>query len=349
AKFKRSFEETLKEDISVILTVINRRWDKAFKPYLSYTEKAIVSELIDVRNRWAHGVSFSTEDTYRALDSMSRLLNTIGAIEQEPLIDKHKQEIFKRLIQEKSQPHDSQTSREELEIRERLKELLDEIPFQDARLLQRALTHRSYVFEHPTKTEGDNEQLEFLGDSVLNFLAGDYLYDKYLGRNEGELTRRRSNLVDNSQFANFATELDLGEWIQLGRGEELQGGRTKPSLLSNTFEAVMGAYYLDSGVEAVREFIQPFFESVESGVIENNVVLHQQIVDVKGYLQNWAQTNDLPLPEYYVVDEMGNDHAKTFTIQVQVNGEFYGEGTGKKKKEAEKQAAIDALQRLGLL
>ncbi|MEA5518258.1 ribonuclease III [Limnoraphis robusta] len=349
ATLKRTFEDTLKEDISVILNIINKRWEKVFKPHLSSVERALVSELIDVRNKWAHQVTFSTEDTYRALDSMSRLLNTIGAAEQETLINQHKQEILKRLLKEQSRPDQSQISGEESSVRERLKELLEKIPFQDARLLKRALTHRTYVFENPTQTQGDNEQLEFLGDSVLNFLAGDYLYEQYSHRrDEGELTRRRSNLVDNSQFAQFAIQLNLGEWMQLGKGEELQGGRTKSSLLSNTFEAVIGAYYLDSGIEAVRELIKPFFESVDTGTVDSHIP-QQNLIDPKGRLQNIAQTNNLPLPEYVLVDETGNDHDKTFEVQVIINGEFYGEGTGKKKKEAEKQAAIDALRRLDLL
>ncbi|MEA5500247.1 ribonuclease III [Limnoraphis robusta Tam1] len=349
ATLKRTFEDTLKEDISVILNIINKRWEKVFKPHLSSVERALVSELIDVRNKWAHQVTFSTEDTYRALDSMSRLLNTIGAAEQETLINQHKQEILKRLLKEQSRPDQSQISGEESSVRERLKELLEKIPFQDARLLKRALTHRTYVFENPTQTQGDNEQLEFLGDSVLNFLAGDYLYEQYSHRrDEGELTRRRSNLVDNSQFAQFAIQLNLGEWIQLGKGEELQGGRTKSSLLSNTFEAVIGAYYLDSGIEAVRELIKPFFESVDTGTVDSHIP-QQTLIDPKGRLQNIAQTNNLPIPEYVLVDETGNDHDKTFEVQVIINGEFYGEGTGKKKKEAEKQAAIDALRRWDLL
>jgi ribonuclease-3 len=192
ATLKRTFEDTLKEDISVILNIINKRWEKVFKPHLSSVERALVSELIDIRNKWAHQVTFLTEDTYRALDSMSRLLNAIGATEQETLINQHKQEILKRLLQEQSRPDQSQISGEESSVREGLKELLEKIPFQDARLLKRALTHRTYVFENPTQTQGDNEQLEFLGDSVLNFLAGDYLYEQYSHRrDEGELTRRR--------------------------------------------------------------------------------------------------------------------------------------------------------------
>lgn len=340
---KRSTEDKL-QDIYNLLSIMIER-DKAFKSRL---ERALASELLEVRNKWAHQINFSTEDTYRALDSMSRLLNTIRSFEQETSINQHKQEILKRLLKEQYRPDQSQISGEESSVREQFKELIDQIPFQDARLLQRALTHRSYVFENPTQTEGDNEQLEFLGDSVLNFLAGDYLYEQYLGKKEGELTRRRSNLVDNSQFYQFAIQLNLGDWMLLGRGEELQGGRTKPSLLSNTFEAVMGAYYLDSGIEAVRELIKPFFESVDTATVDSPIP-QQNLIDPKGRLQNIAQINNLPLPEYILVDEIGADHKKTFTIEVRINGEFFGEGVGNKKKEAEKQAAIDALRRLDLL
>jgi ribonuclease-3 len=346
---KRTIEEKLREDVSALLMVMTKRWEKVFKPHLSHTERAFASELIDVRNKWAHGVRLSTEDTYRALDSMVRLLGAIGATEERAVADQ-RQEVFWLLSKEKSRPKTSksQTSTEESRIREQLHELLEQIPFQNALLLYRALTHRSYVFENPTQTEGDNEQLEFLGDSVLEFLAGDYLYEQYPGRSEGELTKRRSNLVDNLQLAKFATKLNLGRWIRLGRGEEAQGGRTRSSLLSNTFEAVIGAYYRDSGVEAVRELVKPLFNSV----IENPVfqdATPETLGDAKGRFQHWAQTNHQQIPDYPVTNESGADHAKVFTVEVRVNGIVYGQGTGKSKKEADKQAAANALRKLGLL
>jgi ribonuclease III len=343
---KRTIEETLREDVSALLTVITRRWEKVFKPNLSHNERAFASELIDIRNKWAHGVRLSTEDTYRALDSMVRLLSAIGATEERAIADQ-RQDVFWLLSKEKSRPETSksQTSTEESRIREQLHELLEKIPFQNALLLYRALTHRSYVFENPTQTEGDNEQLEFLGDSVLEFLAGDYLYEQYPGRSEGELTKRRSNLVDNTQLAKFATALDLGRWIRLGKGEELQGGRTRASLLSNTFEAIIGAYYRDSGIEAVRELVDLLFDSV----VEESARSPETPSDVKNYFQHWVQTNHQQIPQYVVTNESGADHAKVFTVEVRVNGTVYGEGTGNRRKDAEKQAAADALRKLGLL
>jgi ribonuclease III len=342
---KRTIEEKLREDVSALLMVMTKRWDKVFKQHLSHTERAFASELIDIRNKWAHGVRLSTEDTYRALDSMVRLLGAIGATEERAIADQ-KQEVFWILLKEKSRPETSksQTSTEEFRIREHLHELLEKIPFQNALLLYRALTHRSYVFENPTQTEGDNEQLEFLGDSVLEFLAGDYLYEQYPGRTEGELTKRRSNLVDNTQLAKFATALDLGRWIRLGKGEESQGGRTRASLLSNTFEAVIGAYYRDSGIEAVRELVEPLFNLV----VEESARSPETPSDVKNYFQHWVQTNHQQIPQYVVTNESGADHAKVFTVEVRVNGIVYGEGTGNRRKDAEKQAAADALRKLGL-
>ena len=346
---KRTIEEALREDVSILLMVMTKRWDKVFKQHLSYTERALASELIDVRNRWAHKVRLSIEDTYRALDSMTRLLSAIGANEQKEVANQ-KQEVLRFLLQEQSRPetNKSQSSTEESRIREHLHELLDKIPFQDALLLYRALTHRSYVFENPTQTQGDNEQLEFLGDSVLEFLAGDYLYKKYPGRSEGELTKLRSNLVDNTQLGKFAIGLDMGKWVRLGKGEELQGGRTRLSLLSNMFEAVMGAYYLDSGIEAVREVVDPLFKLVVEDPISQNTT-SEILEDVKNRFQHWAQTNHQEIPKYYVTHESGEDHAKVFAIEVRINSTVYGKGTGNKKKEAEKQAAADALRNLDQL
>lgn len=346
---KRTIEEALCEDVSTLLMVMTKRWEKVFRQHLSFTERALASELIDVRNRWAHKVRLSTEDTYRALDSITRLLSAIGANEEKEVANQ-KQEVLRVLLQEQSRPetNKSQTSTEESLIRERLQELLDKIPFQDALLLYRALTHRSYVFENPTQTQGDNEQLEFLGDSVLEFSAGDYLYKKYPGSSEGELTKRRSNLVDNIQLGKFASELDLGKWIRLGKGEELQGGRTRLSLLSNTFEAVIGAYYLDSGVEAIRELVDPLFDLVVENPVSENTT-SEILEDVKNRLQHWAQTNHQEIPRYYVTHESGEDHAKLFAMEVRINSAVYGKGKGNKKKEAEKQAAADALRKLGLL
>lgn len=346
---RRTIKETLREDVAALLTVISRHWDKVFKKSLSRTERALVNELIEVRNQWAHGTSFSTEDAYRALDSINRLLNVINAPEAEA-VAQLRQSAFKLFAQEQAHPQiprDQRSAREE-QISKQLKELLDQIPFNNPLLLYRALTHRSYMFEHPTETEGDNEQLEFLGDSVLGFLAGDYFYQRCPDRKEDELSNRRSNLVENSTLAELAKIWDLGQWMLLGKGEEATGGRAKTSLLSNTFEAVIGAYYLDSGIEAVRTLVTPLFDSVADAP-KNKSTPQPAGADPIGQLQHYALTEHKQTPEYVDIDESGPGHAKTFTITVLINSKVYGTGTGPNKKEAKKQAAIAALKSLGLL
>lgn len=342
--FNRSNEEIF-QDVSTLLTIINQRWDKVFKKYLS-SERYLISELIEVRNRWAHINGFSPEDAFRALDSIHRLLVKIGA-EQEKTVDAHKQTIFKLLTQKQSNFSQAQMSQADGQIREQLKEILDIIPFQDARLLLRALTHRSYMFENPTKTQGDNEQLEFLGDSVLQFLAGDYVYEKYFGEQEGQLTQKREKIVSNEALAILAQNFNLGKWIKLGKGEELTGGRTNPTLLSNTLEAVIGAYYKDSGIDAVWEWLKPMLEQLETIKIEAN--FSKILPEAKNRFQEWASINHKQNPEYIVIQESGSDHDKVFCVEVRVNDRVYGYGKATKKKDAEKQAANVALQKLGLI
>ncbi len=341
----RSDEEIL-QDVSVLLSVINQRWEKVFKTYLS-PERGLVNELIEVRNKWAHNNCFSADDTFRALDSIHRLLVKIGAEQEKKQVDLHKQIVLKLLIQEKSHSTQSNISQGDQKIREELKELLDIIPFQDAKLLLRALTHRSYVFENPTKTQGDNEQLEFLGDSVLQFLAGDYVYKKYFGEEEGILTQKREKIVSNEALAIVAQDLNLGKWMKLGKGEELTGGRTNPSLLSNTLEAVIGAYYKDSDIYAVWEWLKPILEKLETTPIEANS--SKILSDAKNRFQQWASKTYEQNPEYIVIEESGPDHDKVFSVEVRVKGRVYGYGKAKNKKEAEKQAANAALKNLGLI
>lgn len=342
-----AIEKKLQEDISLLLKVIHQRWEKAFKPHLSQAERTLVNELIEIRNQWAHSNSPSTEDTYRALDSISRLLTAIGATEAQDVTRK-KQEVLQRLSQEANRKNrDGTTSAKENRLREQFQDLLNLIPFQDVLLLDRALTHRSYVYENPTLTEGDNEQLEFLGDIVLEFLAGTFVYQENPGCKEGELSDRKSRLVDNSQLAKFASQFDLGKWIRLGKGEESQGGRQKSSLLSNTFEAILGAYYLDSGIEAVRQIVEPLLQSIaEEEMIPHSTVIPVIYSNPKGSLQEYAQKQGYKIPIYSIIAESGADHTKEFTIAVEIGGNVYGTGSGKSKKEAEKNAALDALGKL---
>ena len=217
--------------------------------------------------------------------------------------------------------------------------------FQDDALLQRSLTHSSYINEHPEFGE-DNERLEFLGDAVLNFLSGEFLYKRYPQKPEGELTPLRSALVDESQLAKFAIALNLGPVMHLGRGAEINGGRENPNLLSSTFEALVGAYFLDTGsnIEQVRDFIEPLFQAVV-----DQLVISAAQINFKSRFQAWALAEVGENPKYIVIAQSGPDHAREFTAEVRVADHKYGEGKGHRKQDAEKSAAKQALEALGLL
>ncbi len=214
--------------------------------------------------------------------------------------------------------------------------------FREPALLRQAMTHRSYLNEHPEVGE-NNERLEFLGDSLLGFLVGSWLYKRAPEMPEGDLTRCRSTLVDEQQLAKFALKLGLDQEMRLGRGVEQQGGRRLSSLLSNTFEAVIGAYFLDSGVEAVREFVETLLTPVA-----DSLFAHPCGLDAKSRFQQWVLANlSRTPPEYRIVDDFGPDHAKEFMAEVSVDGEVYGSGQGRSKQAAEKAAAEQALRRVG--
>ncbi len=221
-------------------------------------------------------------------------------------------------------------------------------PIRDKKLLQQALTHRSYVNEHPERGE-DNERLEFLGDAVLGFLVGELLYRRYPQMSEAQLTRLRSKLVDEPQLTKFSKELGLGKLMRLGKGAERDGGRESPSLLSDTFEAIIAAYFLESGIEAVRDYVQPLFLSVAEDILTSQSDANSKnLVDSKNRFQQWALANQGENPQYAIVKESGPDHAKEFTAEVRVKSIVYGVGKGRRKQEAEKSAAESALKHLGL-
>ncbi|MEH1939490.1 MAG: ribonuclease III [Nostoc sp.] len=216
--------------------------------------------------------------------------------------------------------------------------------FHNEKLLRQALTHRSYVHENPGEGE-HNERLEFLGDALLNFLSGEYLYSCHPEMGEDELTRRRSALVDEKQLAKFAEEVGLDFRMRLGKGAIRDGGYQNPNLLSSTFEAVLGAYYLDndSNIEAVRDIIEPLFDSVDP----KHIILSRSNVDSKNRFQEWVQRNVTPTPPKYFTEQIGGpSHAPEFIAKVLVDGKIYGEGKGRNKKDAEKAAAEDALAKL---
>lgn len=215
--------------------------------------------------------------------------------------------------------------------------------FNDEKLLLRALTHRSFVNENFDKS-GHNERLEFLGDAILNFVSGEYLYGQNPEMAEDEMTRRRSALVDEKQLARFATEIGLTFRIRLGEGAIKEGGYYNPNILSSTFEAVVGAYYLDCNrnIKTLRPLIEELFESVPK-----EVMIVRSSIDSKNKLQEFVQANGATMPPRYETEQVGGtSHAPEFLAKVYVDEEIYGEGKGRNKKDAEKEAAANALSKL---
>ena len=215
--------------------------------------------------------------------------------------------------------------------------------FNDEKLLRQALTHRSYDNENPTEL-GHNERLEFLGDAILTYISGDYLYRRYPEMGEDEMTRRRSALVDEKQLALFAAEVGIDFRMRLGQGMIKGGGYQNPNLLSRTFEAVVGAYYLDNNrdVEILRPLVEKLFNAVPRAV-----VVERSSKDPKNQLQEYVQAHGAKTPPKYVTEQIGGvDHAPEFVSSVYVDDVLYGEGEGRSKKAAEREAAKDALARL---
>ena len=207
--------------------------------------------------------------------------------------------------------------------------------FKNRDLLITALTHSSYANEAKVPTKY-NERLEFLGDSVLSLVVANYLF-RHSTRPEGELSRMRASLVSEEALFQFAKEIDLGAYLRLGRGEELGGGRERPSVVSDAFEAVIAALYLDGGMEAARSFILPFI--TEGKTAEE---------DYKTKLQEVIQQNPEDKLSYAVTGESGPAHDKRFEVTVLLNGSAMAAGEGRSKKAAEQQAAKEALRLMGL-
>lgn len=208
----------------------------------------------------------------------------------------------------------------------------------DTQLLELALTHRSYAYESgglPT-----NERLEFLGDSVLGVVITDALYHRYPDLAEGQLAKFRSAIVNAKALADVARTLNLGTFIHLGRGEESTGGRDKSSILADTFEAILGAVYLDHGIDVTRKLILDLFEELIAQAATLGAGL-----DWKTSLQELTAELGVGVPSYSI-SESGPDHAKAFAAQVVLGDKFYGHGTGSNKKEAEQQAAASAYAEL---
>lgn len=212
------------------------------------------------------------------------------------------------------------------------------VQFNDFSLLRRALTHRSYLNEHPEEVLEDNERLEFLGDAVLDFIVGAYLYHRFPEMDEGELTSLRAALVRAKTLAGFARQLEIGRFILLGYGEAENGGRERTPLLCASFEAVVGAIYLDQGLPAVKPLVEQLVAPALQEIMAES--LHK---DAKSEFQVWAQAKYNITPRYEVSSTSGPDHAKEFTVQVLLAEDVWGEGTGRSKQRAAQAAAKEAI------
>ncbi len=215
--------------------------------------------------------------------------------------------------------------------------------FHDPSLLERALTHRSYLNERPELALEDNERLEFLGDAVLDFVTGAWLYNRFPEMPEGRLTSLRAALVKTDTLAEFALRVGINENLRLGRGEAEGGGRGRISLLADAFEAVLGALYLDQGLAAVQHYLEQLLPAEAE-----RILAEERDRDAKSVLQEWSQAERGITPRYRTIAEEGPDHAKSFTVEVRIGRQVVGRGEGLSKQAAAQVAASDALKRLNV-
>ncbi len=213
--------------------------------------------------------------------------------------------------------------------------------FRQPSLLERALTHSSAANERRPAHARDNEQLEFLGDSIIGFCISDLLFRKYTGLSEGELSKVRAHLVSSANLSKLARQLDLGDFMVLGKGEEKTGGRKKLALLADALEAVVAAIYLDGGLSAAQSFVIKILEPDLAAIGSGQFLLR----DFKSQLQERLQALRLQPAEYLIVKETGPDHRKYFSVELRINGQKMTEGHGATKKMAEQEAARLALER----
>ncbi|SFP06468.1 ribonuclease III [Salibacterium halotolerans] len=214
------------------------------------------------------------------------------------------------------------------------------LSFSDEKLLIQAFTHSSYVNEHRIRSVYDNERLEFLGDAVLELSVSQHLFKRFSTMSEGEMTKLRAAIVCEASLANLAEELEFGELVFLGKGEEMTGGRNRPALLADVFEAFTGALYLDQGMDAVYTFLeQTVYPKIDDGAFSH-------MMDFKSQLQEHLQKDNHGPIHYEIKNEIGPAHSREFISAVYLNEDLLGEGRGRSKKEAEQHAAQQALSRL---
>lgn len=215
------------------------------------------------------------------------------------------------------------------------------ISFRQESSLEMAFVHPSYLNENPGFAGSSNERLEFLGDAILNFIVAEKLYGEFPELSEGDLTEIRASLVCRDTLAEIAFSLKLGDWLLLGQGEEANGGRTRPSNLANAMEALIGVLYLEQGLARAGRFIfrqlKPRLDKIKVG---------KRTPNYKALVQEFVQGQKRPTPVYRLVETAGPDHSKQFTVEILVEGEVVGNGTGKSMKAAENQAARAAWEKL---
>lgn len=221
---------------------------------------------------------------------------------------------------------------------------LNKLKCNNLETLDIALTHGSYTFENKLDDKYNYERLEFLGDAVVKLSISDHLYEKYPQYKEGELTKIRSVVVSDRILAKLAEKIDIGKYIKLGYHEEKQGGRKRQSTYACAFEALLGALYLDGKLELAKDFLKVLINDYVE-IVDNDVTK----ANFKAMLQEYSQGKGIGLPEYLTKEEKGPAHAKTFEIEVKIQGQLLGTGIGKTKKQAQQNAAHSALLKLGLI
>lgn len=222
----------------------------------------------------------------------------------------------------------------------KLEQILN-VTIKDPKLFQTAFTHRSYLNEHPGYDNPSNERLEFLGDAVLQLLSSEFLFKRYENLPEGDLTNLRASIVCTTSISEEAKRLGYGEFLLLSNGEEATGGRNREYILANTFEAVLGALYLDQGIDKCRALVEKELLYKTEEIRANNAYK-----DAKSKFQELAQEKYGVTPRYEVIDSWGLDHEKTFKVGVFIDKTSFGVGEGRSKQRAEQQAATNALDKL---
>lgn len=217
------------------------------------------------------------------------------------------------------------------------------IEFDNPELIKTALKHRSYLSITNEPRTNSNERLEFLGDAVLDLIVAAYLYEKFPRKTEGELSKVKSILVRKSVLAEIAAKISLGDLILINWGEEKTGGRNRQSILADVFEAVVGAIYLDRGMEVATKFIHTHLLNDFKRIVRKELY-----INYKSILLEFTQSSGQGIPAYKVIDEIGPDHAKSFLVEVSVNGQKMGQGQGRTKKVAEQEAAKQAIKKLNI-